>query len=771
VTKRNFQELSPYDFEILAAELLEAEWGGTVETFPQGADGGIDVRLLSASNGKPKYAQCKHSPGKSWAGISSGVKREAANNATRDLREYWFVTSARLSMRAKEKIAALFSSQELKQEHILGVSDIDKRLDENSDIERRNIKLYLSSVAVLQAVLNNAAYVRQQQYFDAILERRKFFVGSKALPIVRKVLGEHRMCIVSGEPGVGKTTLCETVALQLMEEGYETFDIKNISEAQDVWRKDSKQLFIYDDFLGQTSLSEKLGRLEDQELEKFALSLRRSDRHLLLLSTREYILEAASKTYPRLDSAAFQIGKVVVDVGSYTDFQRAHILYNHVHFSDLKAAARASLIANRKYDRVLDHVNYNPRLIAMIILEAAAKGGVVAGRGFADFLLAGLDDPSRLWESILTSELGDTARDVLLTLCSLPTLVSEQTLFLAASSFCQTEGSVLTTSEFSKALKVLGKVFVTIGRNGSSPMIELRNPGVRDFLTGHILKDQFVLERLHRAVIAPDQVQRMYSWAVTSSFGGASPAWRSLSGEQKSHVFELNQKSATRMVALLACNAVGLSRVYASASDEFAVQWSGFEDLVLLLCNAADEDGNSSVLASLNNVLWPVCLSRWTQSPYSPAKIAKIWEIAHRGMSSEQEAELVASIVELLEDDSSGYVDLESHVAIVQILEASGSQHHANEVRASCEAAIDEEFEGLWSFDDAGTITYKIEEINLAIRALNLSDRWETERETHEGRGEREEVSPGPPDLSRIELADQVSGAASIADLFKTWKS
>ena len=74
--QRNYQELSPYDLETLVADLLEAEWGGPVETFPQGADEGVDVRLLRGLDGNPKYAQCKHSPGKSWSGIANGVKRE-----------------------------------------------------------------------------------------------------------------------------------------------------------------------------------------------------------------------------------------------------------------------------------------------------------------------------------------------------------------------------------------------------------------------------------------------------------------------------------------------------------------------------------------------------------------------------------------------------------------------------------------------------------------------------------------------------------------------
>jgi hypothetical protein len=41
----NFQQLSPYDLEILARDLLQVHWGVTLESFKTGRDGGIDLRV------------------------------------------------------------------------------------------------------------------------------------------------------------------------------------------------------------------------------------------------------------------------------------------------------------------------------------------------------------------------------------------------------------------------------------------------------------------------------------------------------------------------------------------------------------------------------------------------------------------------------------------------------------------------------------------------------------------------------------------------------
>ncbi len=39
----DFHQLSPYDLEILARDLLQAHWGVTIESFKTGKDGGIDL--------------------------------------------------------------------------------------------------------------------------------------------------------------------------------------------------------------------------------------------------------------------------------------------------------------------------------------------------------------------------------------------------------------------------------------------------------------------------------------------------------------------------------------------------------------------------------------------------------------------------------------------------------------------------------------------------------------------------------------------------------
>ena len=66
-----------------------------------------------------------------------------------------------------------------------------------------------------------------------------------------------------GPNGVGKTTLAQVLVTRFIEEGYELIAVRDdIQEAFDLLdiANHKKQVVYYDDFLGQSSISEKLGK-------------------------------------------------------------------------------------------------------------------------------------------------------------------------------------------------------------------------------------------------------------------------------------------------------------------------------------------------------------------------------------------------------------------------------------------------------------------------------------------------------------------------------
>ncbi len=187
--RRNYAELSSYDFEHLVRDLLQAEWKVRLETFPPGPDGGVDVRGLRSASGEAQLTsvQCKHSPNKTWSDIKANLSLEATKLRGRtDLGQYWLATSADLTAYAKNEVVRLFTDQSLQLERVLAREDLDNLLNSHREVELRNYKLYLTSVEVLQRLLNNAIHMGTQDLLRQLESRRRLYVQSAAFDLARE---------------------------------------------------------------------------------------------------------------------------------------------------------------------------------------------------------------------------------------------------------------------------------------------------------------------------------------------------------------------------------------------------------------------------------------------------------------------------------------------------------------------------------------------------------------------------------------------------------
>jgi DNA polymerase III delta prime subunit len=510
---REYSELSSYDFECLVRDLLQAWWNQRLEIFTAGKDGGVDLRLFKPDQATV-YVQCKHSPHKTYSDIRSSLKKEAKKAAESLVGEYWLVTSATLTANNKEEICDDFGRDLLSPERILWQGDIDNLLQQYPHVEQANYKLYMTSAATIQRILHSETFYRNETLLKRIRSRIKLFVQTPAFEQARAILNEMNTCLITGEPGIGKTTLAEMLIFSLIDEGYECVVIdEDIAEAERMFRAGSKQVFYYDDFLGQTSLAEKMNKNEDGRLLKLVRHLENEPHHKLILTTREYLYRQALRTYGRLSDRTIQLRKYILDLASYNKFHRAHILYNHIYHSTLPSEATVSLLQDKKYYRVINHPNYNPRLIEFIV-SLADPWPESSDTAFADYMIASLDDPSELWRHAYEDQLTPVARDLLLVLASLGTGELLQVHKALQAYHLALHGDREQALNIKKALEEVDGIFVQTNnkRGGARILVQLINPSFRDYINRYVRDNPYVLEHLVEGAVYAEQLQAIFAW-------------------------------------------------------------------------------------------------------------------------------------------------------------------------------------------------------------------------------------------------------------------
>lgn len=412
----DFHQLSPYDLEILSRDLLQAHWGVDIETFKTGRDGGIDLRY--AIGPVNTIVQIKHYLRTGLNGLMRDLKEEAAKVQRLAPSRYVLITSVPLSPANKDSIVRVIGAQYLQPQDVVGPDDLNNLIDQHPEVEGRHYKLWLASRGVLDRVIHNAALTRSEFKAHQVYEQARRYVASDTYPKALKMLADQRVVIITGPPGVGKTTLADLLLYAHLERGYQAVLIqRDVEEGEKLFQPGLRQIFYFDDFMGATFAGDRAHGSNDRALLNFIAMVRATPDARLVLTTREHVFAQALGRSERLRHAGLNDLRVMLNMPSYTTMQRARILYNHLYFSDLPEAYRDELLRGEFYMRIVKHEKFNPRLIEWLSSYRRLKQVPVERyREFVDNLLR---DPSEIWRHAYEQEISEAGRSVLLAVRSL----------------------------------------------------------------------------------------------------------------------------------------------------------------------------------------------------------------------------------------------------------------------------------------------------------------------------------------------------------------
>jgi hypothetical protein len=514
----DFKQLSPHDFEQLARDLIQARDGIVLESFKPGRDWGIDFRHARATGNV--VVQCKHYAGTGLTGLMADLKKEAVKAAKLEPARYLLVTSVGLTPSNKADIQALFGAV-LATDDILGPEDLNNLLGLYPTVEHQHYKLWLASRAVLDRVIHNASITQSEFDVARVHHDIHRYVRNAAYPRAFAMLDNQHVVIISGAPGVGKTSLAKMLLYAHLERGYEAVSIlTDFQTGRERYQPGKKQTFYFDDFLGATFLGEHssaLTRNEDRAILDFIEMIRTSPTARLIMTTREHILRQAVATSEKLKHSNLIDTRCVLELGDYSPQQRAEILYNHIYFSELPDDYRASLLAGRFYREIVQHNKFNPRLIDWLSTFQRVK--TIPPEHYQGFVRNLLADPAEIWRHAYEHQISDAARSVLLALYTYSgkcgPLPLEQAFRTLHALRAQRYGFKTGPSDWRRALSELNGSFIQPGSQ-----IAVINPSVLDMLNAVIRQDTSNALDMIEGAVRFEQVRRIWTFSLTKGNRG-----------------------------------------------------------------------------------------------------------------------------------------------------------------------------------------------------------------------------------------------------------
>lgn len=505
----DFKILQPSEFECFSRDLLQAREGIFIESFADGRDKGIDLRF-AYSKDKTCIVQCKRY--KEWKELKGKLKEEVEKVKRLSPQRYILTTSVDLTVKQKDVVLAMFNPFILSGMDVLGKKDLNNLLEQNPEIEKNYHKLWLASTNVLNTIINRATLNWSSFELEKIEKDIRLYVENESLNKALDVLKENHYVVISGIPGIGKTTLARMLVYTMLARGYEEFVyVDDMDTAAKMFSKEKRQIFFFDDFLGANSFVQQSVSFENK-LITFIDKVRNSKHTLFILSTREYVLSEAKAHYEKLSMSNIDIAKCTIELEYYTKTIRARILYNHLAEADIPSEYVDVFLDKRGYHAIISHQNFNPRVIESIIKEQIWE--TIDPNEFANKVKEFFDNPISVWQFAF-EKLDVETRYTLLVLGTMGSHVRLDDFQEGYRQFCALTSLELGLKyddvKWRLSLKVLMNCFLKIDNRNGSKLVTMYNPSIADFIVFYLNQNTTTALQIIRGACFIEQLYNVFS--------------------------------------------------------------------------------------------------------------------------------------------------------------------------------------------------------------------------------------------------------------------
>lgn len=485
----DLSNLNDYEFEILCKDIMQDILEEELFTFSRGVDAGVDI--CDKANPPTIIIQAKHYAGSTYSQLKSSLKKDVTKIQRHNPKKYFVCTSQSLTRKNKQEIIEMFNEFMSDISHVIDKNDINSFLEDeqNKDIVVKNYKLWLCASNVLSLVNNQNIFIDCSELMLDIEEQIKLFVETQAYHDSIKRLRQDNIIIIIGAPGVGKSTLSKMLLLYYADKNYKVRYVtnNNISEIKRSLNKipNKKEIVLLDDFLGQHYLN--LKDSQPNELKTLISFVTRSKSKKLILNSRVTILNEASQAYLtfREIMIRYEQNKYLLDLDEMSSFEKAKILYNHLYFNGLPQDYLSQVKRNKGYLRIVNHINYNPRIIEYVTQKHNYE--TVYSRNYLQYIIGKLDNPEDVWKDEFRNRLDMSDRILMNTLYSLSDTAVDNVVLERAFNerIRRVKGDTSVNQYKESVIRLTDSLIKKVDGRGTLKISAI-NPSVNDYLFSEI---------------------------------------------------------------------------------------------------------------------------------------------------------------------------------------------------------------------------------------------------------------------------------------------
>lgn len=497
MNKYDFSSIDHQEFEELSRDILNRVLKIDLQSFKSGKDKGIDLKVASNCNANEVIVQVKHFIKSGFPSLLAKLKNEEVSKVLKlSPSRFIIVTSVPLSDANKNAIFLLFNPYIHNTNDIFGQEDLNKYLLLNDDIVKKYYKLWLTSTTVLQTILNNSVNGRSKFISKKIVKHIGLYAKSQSYYKAVDVLEKNKFLLITGLPGVGKTILSYILTYEFLAKNYSLVYIdQEIEEAEAAFddNEELKQIFLLDDFLGANYNEIINPKSSHSSIIAFIERVQATPNKYCILNTRTNILNKAKLLSEKLRYSDIEVSKMEVEVKDYNVLDKAKILYKHLLYNDLPIEHINQVFENKKYWEIINHHNYNPRIIEFISSKTILSQ-VSNKNSYIDCVISNLKNPEKIWLHAFNNQINKDDQFLIYTLFSFGVSVESDFLENAYNSRIDFEisknGYEKKTNSFNNSIQRLLDSFVSSNRDKDIVSFQFINPSINDFFLNYFLNSK-----------------------------------------------------------------------------------------------------------------------------------------------------------------------------------------------------------------------------------------------------------------------------------------